>query len=562
MSRLPATGTASRCVKAVHDQVSTLEITAYSSKYSLFCGGHGGPVVSSLSSNQGDPASIPGRATPDFRTWDSCLTMPFVGGSSRGSPVSPATSFRRCSILTSVALIGSQELAVKSCPNIVDAVRREHFMSVQCLALSGDGALDARGNVALMPPPPPSSFNNLAASSARKQLQERGMDPASIQLWPNHKWNTRADALEFSSIPDKLHGPLNNGVSSHQLNLHTVLILGICLFCDTAHLEVSGWAKDPACSYWRERGGNEIRHRAQRGVIHSDGRSSWLTEAAARCRMRRHNTLVKVVDSFLWWVKLEYARAAGAEVGVVARSLASRGEPGLTSSGTTLGFMHLGIGRDVDVDARGATLTVILRESNAHAENLCSIINRLFIPNSLVHSAPRFTLSTDDSQQRSQCTHGRGYRETDANMKRPWRVACRIRTDRPSCLELIPALEAEKRGSYKDKTATRCKCAIASTRRTLLCSRSAALSIKKIVKMHTKKQAHHILGHVKDRPYTGTTEAAKMRTEQCRKARPGKTEDPRENPPTSGIVRHVSHGRQSMCVRETTPVLNPVLFGA
>ncbi|KAJ8893762.1 hypothetical protein PR048_006362 [Dryococelus australis] len=39
-----------------------------------------------------DPGSIPGRVTPDFRMWESCRTMPLVGGSSRGSPLSPAIS--------------------------------------------------------------------------------------------------------------------------------------------------------------------------------------------------------------------------------------------------------------------------------------------------------------------------------------------------------------------------------------------------------------------------------------------------------------------------------------
>ncbi|KAJ8895212.1 hypothetical protein PR048_000537 [Dryococelus australis] len=32
---------------------------------------------------------IPGRVTPDFRTWESCQTMPLVGGFSRISPVPP-----------------------------------------------------------------------------------------------------------------------------------------------------------------------------------------------------------------------------------------------------------------------------------------------------------------------------------------------------------------------------------------------------------------------------------------------------------------------------------------
>ncbi|KAJ8866586.1 hypothetical protein PR048_032445 [Dryococelus australis] len=54
----------------------------------------------------------------DFLMCESCRTMPLVGGFSRGSPVSPALSFRRCSILTSITLIDSQDLAVKISPNL------------------------------------------------------------------------------------------------------------------------------------------------------------------------------------------------------------------------------------------------------------------------------------------------------------------------------------------------------------------------------------------------------------------------------------------------------------
>ncbi|KAJ8874982.1 hypothetical protein PR048_022872 [Dryococelus australis] len=55
-------------------------------------------------------------ASPDFRKWKSCRAMPLVGGFSRGSPISPAPSFRRRSIFTSITLIGSQDLADKSRP--------------------------------------------------------------------------------------------------------------------------------------------------------------------------------------------------------------------------------------------------------------------------------------------------------------------------------------------------------------------------------------------------------------------------------------------------------------
>ncbi|KAJ8890984.1 hypothetical protein PR048_010493 [Dryococelus australis] len=53
-----------------------------------------------------------------FRWWESCWTMPLVGGFPRGSPVSPAPSFRRRFIFTSITLIGSEDLDVKGRPNL------------------------------------------------------------------------------------------------------------------------------------------------------------------------------------------------------------------------------------------------------------------------------------------------------------------------------------------------------------------------------------------------------------------------------------------------------------
>ncbi|KAJ8868188.1 hypothetical protein PR048_031997 [Dryococelus australis] len=60
--------------------------------------------------------SQPGH--PDFRKWESCQTMPLVCGFSRGCPVLPAPSFWCLSILTSIILIGSQDIAVKSRPSL------------------------------------------------------------------------------------------------------------------------------------------------------------------------------------------------------------------------------------------------------------------------------------------------------------------------------------------------------------------------------------------------------------------------------------------------------------
>ncbi|KAJ8875882.1 hypothetical protein PR048_023789 [Dryococelus australis] len=69
---------------------------------------------------------------PDFRIRGSCRTMPLVSGFSRGSPVSPSLSLQRCSILTSFTLMASEDLAVKSRPNIFthSSPRRKFIASV------------------------------------------------------------------------------------------------------------------------------------------------------------------------------------------------------------------------------------------------------------------------------------------------------------------------------------------------------------------------------------------------------------------------------------------------
>ncbi|KAJ8867892.1 hypothetical protein PR048_031697 [Dryococelus australis] len=73
-----------------------------------------GREIGLLASHQGEPGSIPGRGSlPDFLMRESCRTMPLVSGFSRGSSIPPTHSFRRFSILTSITLIESQDLAIK-----------------------------------------------------------------------------------------------------------------------------------------------------------------------------------------------------------------------------------------------------------------------------------------------------------------------------------------------------------------------------------------------------------------------------------------------------------------
>ncbi|KAJ8897926.1 hypothetical protein PR048_003283 [Dryococelus australis] len=61
----------------------------------------------------------PAGSLPDFRMRESCRMMSPVGGFSRGSPIYPALSFRRC-----FTLIGSQDLDFKSLPNLFIRLRK------------------------------------------------------------------------------------------------------------------------------------------------------------------------------------------------------------------------------------------------------------------------------------------------------------------------------------------------------------------------------------------------------------------------------------------------------
>ncbi|KAJ8891643.1 hypothetical protein PR048_004171, partial [Dryococelus australis] len=62
---------------------------------------------------------FPAGSPPDYRMWESCRTMPLVGGFSRGSPVSPRPCYPALlHTKPHFTLIGSQHLDVKSRPNL------------------------------------------------------------------------------------------------------------------------------------------------------------------------------------------------------------------------------------------------------------------------------------------------------------------------------------------------------------------------------------------------------------------------------------------------------------
>ncbi|KAJ8877034.1 hypothetical protein PR048_021486 [Dryococelus australis] len=82
-----------------------------------------------LAFHQGEPGSVPSWVTGFLQVG----IVPDVGGVSRGSPFSPAISFRRSSIFNLVTFIGSQNLAVKSSPNIL--LHMERCAIADCVAM-------------------------------------------------------------------------------------------------------------------------------------------------------------------------------------------------------------------------------------------------------------------------------------------------------------------------------------------------------------------------------------------------------------------------------------------
>ncbi|KAJ8885391.1 hypothetical protein PR048_011588 [Dryococelus australis] len=106
---------------------------AAKSRLNPFTHSHHGPTVAERLDcsppTQGESGSILDRYNPDFRTRQSCRTMPLVGGFSRGSPVSHAPSFDAAECSPHFARIASQDLTVKSRPNLFNY----SLFQAQCL---------------------------------------------------------------------------------------------------------------------------------------------------------------------------------------------------------------------------------------------------------------------------------------------------------------------------------------------------------------------------------------------------------------------------------------------
>ncbi|KAJ8872342.1 hypothetical protein PR048_025946, partial [Dryococelus australis] len=166
-----------------------------------------------LASHKDGPGSIPGPFAPDFRKWESCRTMPLVGGFSRRYPIFPALALSGALLSPHFTLIGSENLDIKSRPNLfTHVVRREHCTQVQSRVLSGDATLDTRASVDLIAPA-------LPCLKRGKKVQWFPIGPKPYWACPNKlqsndKGNTKHKCLKY-----RLHS--NNNANFASANEHT-----------------------------------------------------------------------------------------------------------------------------------------------------------------------------------------------------------------------------------------------------------------------------------------------------------------------------------------------------
>ncbi|KAJ8871020.1 hypothetical protein PR048_027323 [Dryococelus australis] len=135
-----------------------------------------------------DPGSIHGRVAPDSRMSELCRTMPLVGGFPRGSPVSPALSFRSYSILTSITLTGSRDLNVKSSPNL--------FILHSPVVWNSTGMKRGGGTGYLRENPPTSGIVRHDIHLRKSGVTLPGIEPGS-PLWEAGRANVTLGAAPF-----------------------------------------------------------------------------------------------------------------------------------------------------------------------------------------------------------------------------------------------------------------------------------------------------------------------------------------------------------------------------
>ncbi|KAJ8886297.1 hypothetical protein PR048_012508 [Dryococelus australis] len=138
------------------------------------------------------------RLTGFDSKWCHYRIFVLVGGFSRGSPVSPSLSFRRCSFLTSIILIGSQDLAVNSCSNLFS-----HSLT-HSLTTSFRKIYFTNTTICI-------TWRWRVNGSTLRKLRGSSEQPGSVE--------GRGGKAGERDIPDKKKPPLTSGIVRHDSHL-------------------------------------------------------------------------------------------------------------------------------------------------------------------------------------------------------------------------------------------------------------------------------------------------------------------------------------------------------
>ncbi|KAJ8866224.1 hypothetical protein PR048_032067 [Dryococelus australis] len=154
--------------------------------------GRGGVVDRLLASHPSEPAG----SLPDHRMWESCRTMPLVGGFSPGSPVSPALAFHTrlaspsLALKTSLEVLRADEGEYGAAPELKCG---ENGRSLRIRDVWHDSNMRKSGVASRTPDPWPTNRLRHGRSASRLMSTEFSGPPVESVASSHRRWNRTVD---------------------------------------------------------------------------------------------------------------------------------------------------------------------------------------------------------------------------------------------------------------------------------------------------------------------------------------------------------------------------------
>ncbi|KAJ8894274.1 hypothetical protein PR048_006887 [Dryococelus australis] len=258
--------------------------------------GHGGWAVKPLASHQVEPGSIPGRFTPDFRTWETCRAMPLVCWSSRDLPFSPPFHSGAAPYLPHFTLIGSQDhdAARISLPSgrIEQAVFQWKHITWRLLkyGVLRRSAQQASWDIHLgRRQMQKDSFHHFTLPSYRRHIRQLGLIPWLVEGSPAYRGLAMRAAIVATGCPEFC--------SSGSVFRASLLVFGAADSGNTDWVEVSSIQLN---SLWAEveraaKEDSQLSKAALSQLLNGAGKEVLDTDGIAELRVKVHS-LVRRVD--------------------------------------------------------------------------------------------------------------------------------------------------------------------------------------------------------------------------------------------------------------------------